>query len=44
MRNKIVFPLALAANVAPLCMGLLHRGGAMLLYPVFAVIHMLLFC
>lgn len=43
MRNKIVFPLALAANVAPLCMCLLYRRGAMLLYPVFAVIHILLF-
>lgn len=43
MKNKIAFPLALAANAAPLCLCLFYRRGAMFLYAIFAVIHILLF-
>ena len=43
MKNKVLFILALVANVAPLSLCFFYRGGAMLLYPVFAVIHILLF-
>lgn len=43
MKNKALFILALVANVAPLGLCFLYRGGAMLLYPVFAFIHILLF-
>lgn len=43
MKSKIVFLLALAANVAPLSLCLFYRRGALLLYPLFAVIHILLF-
>ena len=43
MKNKLLFILALVANVAPLGLCFFYRGGAMLLYPVFAVIHILLF-
>lgn len=43
MKSKVVFLLALAANVAPLSLCLFYRRGALLLYPVFAVIHILLY-
>ena len=43
MKYKVLFILALVANVAPLGLYFFYRGGAMLLYPVFAVIHILLF-
>lgn len=43
MKSKFLFLLSLAANVAPLSLCLLYRGGGSLLYPVFAVIHILLF-
>lgn len=43
MKNKMIFILALVANTAPLGLCFFYRGGAMLLYPVFAVIHILLF-
>ena len=43
MKNKMIFILALVANTAPLGLCFFYRGGAMLQYPAFAIIHILLF-
>ena len=43
MKHRLVFPLALMANMAPLCLCLLYREGAMLVYPALAMMHILLF-
>ena len=43
MKNKIMFLIALVANVAPLCLGFFYHKGALLLYPMMVVIHMILY-
>lgn len=43
MKSRIAFPLALAANAALVCLCLLYRRGAMLLYAILVLLHILLF-
>ncbi|MBQ4158263.1 MAG: hypothetical protein IJD86_09005 [Clostridia bacterium] len=43
MKNKIMFLMALVANVAPLSLGFFYHKGALLLYPMMVVIHMILY-
>lgn len=43
MKNKIIFLMALVANVAPLSLGFFYHKGLLLLYPMMVVIHMILY-
>lgn len=43
MKRKMAFLFALVANVAPLSLCFLYRNGALLLFSLFPLIHILLF-
>ena len=43
MRRNLLFPVALAANLAVPALCFLYREGLMLLYPSMALLHILLF-
>ena len=43
MKNKIMFLVALVANVVPLGLGFFYHKGVLLLYPMMLAIHMILY-